>query len=466
MPAPSDAIAHLRHVLADEYEAFAQALCTVPPVSLRLNAAKSASKPIFADTTPVPWCATGFYLPQRPSFTLDPLLHAGAYYVQEASSMFVEQALRQHADLSQALSVLDLCAAPGGKSTLLVSLLNADSCLLANETVRSRAHILSENLAKWGSPHTAVTCNDPAQFAALAGCFDVLLCDAPCSGEGMFRKTPEAAGEWSMANVQLCAKRQSRILADAANLLDEGGLMVYSTCTFNPIENEEQVACLLQHTHFDYVSLRLDLAHFPQVVETCQTLPNGKIAYGYRFYPHRIEGEGLFIACLRRQDHPTTPQRTTKPHSPDKNRAVNAKERQALSAWLDQPKDFEYIQHLGEYYALPHALWTRWRKWANNPLLYWLNMGVKLGKLNGNNLIPAPELALSTALSPHINTIALSHEQALSYLRKEEINGHLPTTSNTWAAVAYEGLCLGWVKILQGRLNNHYPKEWRIRMNS
>lgn len=455
---------HLQTLLHHEYDAFIAALSHTPPVSVRLNPAKPTTQPIFDNAMPVDWCKQGFYLPQRPLFTLDPLLHAGAYYVQEASSMFIEQALCQSVEVTQPLSVLDLCAAPGGKSTLIASLLTADSCLLANEIVRGRAHILSENLAKWGSPNVAVSCNDPAHFAPLAGSFDVVLCDAPCSGEGMFRKNPSAIAEWSLGAVQLCATRQQRILANAADLVREGGVLIYSTCTFNSTENEAQMAWLLQHPNFDYTAQRLDIPPNWNIVESNQLLPNGKTLYGYRFYPHRIQGEGLFVACLRRHDTTSNGTRRRPKSLPDKMQTVSKKQKVSLMTWLIEPNSFEYLQYNDDIYALPNTLFDKWCAWASSSL-YWLNIGIKMGKLNGTELIPATELALSTALSPHIATLHLDHIQAINYLRKDElIVPTYDTAAKGWVAVAYEGHRLGWAKWVQGRINNHYPKEWRIRM--
>jgi 16S rRNA C967 or C1407 C5-methylase (RsmB/RsmF family) len=187
----------------------------------------------------VPWSSSGYYLSQRPSFTLDPLLHAGAYYVQEASSMFLEQALKQSIDLAQPLLVLDLCAAPGGKSTLLQSIISNESLLVSNEVIQTRVNILKENIIKWGAGNVVVTNNDPSAFSKLHGLFDVLVIDAPCSGSGLFRRDAEAINEWSEDNVQLCSQRQQRILADAWHCLKEDGVLIYSTCSYSAEEDEE-----------------------------------------------------------------------------------------------------------------------------------------------------------------------------------------------------------------------------------
>ncbi|MEX2233333.1 MAG: RsmB/NOP family class I SAM-dependent RNA methyltransferase, partial [Cyclobacteriaceae bacterium] len=234
---------------------FLKSLQEPPPVSIRIHPVKSQHQ--IADER-VPWSKYGEYLPTRPQFTLDPLFHAGSYYVQEASSMFLEQALKQSVNLDQSLNVLDLCAAPGGKSTHLLSLLNRDSLLVSNEAIRSRASILSENIQKWGYPNTIVTNNDPADFRKLKGFFDVIVIDAPCSGEGLFRKNPDAMDEWSPENVQLCAGRQKRILSDAWDSLRENGVLIYCTCTYNESENEDNLRWLQENYSVEFLKLSTD----------------------------------------------------------------------------------------------------------------------------------------------------------------------------------------------------------------
>ena len=204
-----------------------------PVVSVRINPEKITAAP-FGGAEKIPWSSTGYYLPERPSFTLDPLLHAGAYYVQEASSMFLEQCLRQTTDLSSPLKVLDLCAAPGGKSTLIQSFISNESLLVSNEVIKTRVAVLVENLSKWGNENVIATNNDPRDFARLNGFFDVLVIDAPCSGSGLFRRDPDAISEWSVAAVETCSMRQQRILSDSYACLKQNGILIYSTCSYSP----------------------------------------------------------------------------------------------------------------------------------------------------------------------------------------------------------------------------------------
>jgi 16S rRNA C967 or C1407 C5-methylase (RsmB/RsmF family) len=252
MELPKSFVERMQGQLGQAYTRFEQALQEPAPVSIRLNRRKLPITPLL---NPVPWTDSGHYLPERPLFTLDPRLHAGAYYVQEASSMFLEQALRQTVELSQPLQVLDLCGAPGGKSTHIASLLTEDSLLVANEVIRSRASILAENVTKWGSGNVLVTSNDPRDFGRLPAFFDVMVVDAPCSGEGMFRKDVQAIQEWSEENVKLCAQRQQRILLDVWEALKPGGTFIYSTCTWNEAENECNMAWLAEQENAQSLSL-------------------------------------------------------------------------------------------------------------------------------------------------------------------------------------------------------------------
>ena len=264
------------------------ALSARPEVSVRVNPFKLTLEELRAHFgaiagDPVPWAAEeAFYLLDRPSFTLDPLFHAGAYYVQEASSMYVgvlfERALGVLGRRT-GVRVLDLCAAPGGKTTQLLSHLDDTSLLVANEVMASRATVLSDNVARWGCSNVAVTSSDPAAFASLDGFFHVVVVDAPCSGEGMFRKDERAVAEWSPATVNLCAARQRRILADVWPALAPGGLLVYSTCTFNRREDEENVAWICDELGAEC----LDQRHF---------------------YPGEDRGEGFFAALVRKEVRP------------------------------------------------------------------------------------------------------------------------------------------------------------------
>lgn len=276
------------------YYSFVRALADEPPVSIRINSSKTTAVPTAADGGGrVPWCDDGYYLPVRPDFTFDPLLHAGHYYVQEASSMFVHRVISQY--VTSPVLMLDLCAAPGGKSTAALGALPAGSMLMTNEPVRQRAQILKENIQKWGCPDVIVTNNYPRDYAHSGLTFDVILCDVPCSGEGMFRKDSGAIGEWSPQNVDSCSRLQREIVADAWRCLRPGGLMIYSTCTFNTAENEENVrwAC----TELGATVLPVDTSDAWGI--SGSLLP-GFTEPVYRFIPGSTRGEGLFCAVMRK----------------------------------------------------------------------------------------------------------------------------------------------------------------------
>lgn len=362
--------------------------------------------------------------------------------------MFLEQALRQAVDLREPLRVLDVCGAPGGKSTLIQSLLSPESLLVSNEVIRNRSSILRENMIKWGAAGTLVTNNDPRDLARLENYFDVLVIDAPCSGSGLFRREPGAIAEWSPANVQLCSQRQQRILADSWPALRNGGTLIYSTCSYSREEDEDILDWLAGDLGAE--PIRLNVAPEWNIIET-----QGKSGgWGYRFYPDKIRGEGFFIACLRKTGGGSfaAPRKKNAPERPPK------KDEELLQRWLKPGTPLFFFRHQEYINALPVSL-------ANDlPVLqsamYLKKAGVKLGTLTAEEFIPEHELAISTIVSSRLPAVELDHEQALRYLRKEEL--HPDTTHRGWALVRYENHNLGWIKVLPNRSNNYYPKEWRI----
>lgn len=437
----------MQAVLGAEWPAFQAALSDAPPVSLRANAAKW-SGPAQHDGQ-VPWCLSGYYLSERPVFTLDPLLHAGAYYVQEASSMFVAEALRQTLDLSRPLLALDLAAAPGGKSTLIAGMLSADSLLIANEVIRSRYNILRHNLVRWGLPNVAISNHDPGDFAPLAGRFDLVLTDAPCSGEGLFRKDPDAMREWSPQQVSFCAARQRRILTDAVRLLAPGGVLVYSTCTYNFMENEENAEWLQTEAGLEYI---------PLVAPASWNIAESR--FGCRFYPNRVRGEGFYLVCFRKQGGKETPDKWKRTHALRLKHAA-AKTSDIIAAWLKHPAEMRLLEDAaGRLSAIPVAAEEAF--FTASAALYRIEPILELGEVKQGELIPAPALALNTALSGSLPSVDLDKTQALRYLRKED--PQLPQVPHGWILARYENLPLGWMKGLANRVNNYFPKEWRILM--
>jgi len=398
--------------------------------------------------TPVPWSREGYYLPERPSFTFDPYFHAGAYYVQEASSMFLEQMVRATVDLSQPLKVLDLCAAPGGKSTLLQSLISQDSLLVANEVIKPRAALLSDNLTKWGAANVVVSNNDPRDFSRLPGYFDLAVVDAPCSGSGLFRRDPELVEEWSLENVTLCSQRQQRIMADMLPSVKEGGVVIYSTCSFSAEEDETILDWLADHFELENIPVTLN-AEWNIVA----TVTHKRNCTGYRFYPDKLKGEGFFIAAFRKRSSETP--RKPKQH---KSTALTARQQEVITPWINVPDSYQYFMHQEEVLILPPLVA------AEIPLLrqqlYIRKAGVKAGHPSAKELIPDHQLAASTLVSDELPVVSLDLRQALQYLRKEDPG--VNTRVRGWALVRYEDMNLGWAKILPNRMNNYYPKELRI----
>lgn len=415
--------------------------------SIRVNPRKNKRLDL-ADREQVPWCPYGYYLPERPSFTLDPLFHAGAYYVQEASSMFIWFVLQQFIGTDTEKKVLDLCAAPGGKSSLLAAYFT-NGWVVANEVIKQRAAVLVENMTKWGSDHVVVTNNDPAHFQSLPGYFDVMVVDAPCSGSGMFRKDPAAMEEWSGHAVQLCSQRQQRILADVLPALTEEGILIYSTCSYSREEDEAIADWLVQEMGMESLSLPVPAGW--GIVETLS--PENK-ATGYRFYPDHIKGEGFFIAVFRKKSIGSDSHRLKELALP----APSRQEVQQVRSFLQLPETYSLFKQGEQIRAVP----ARWHKDLQvlAKALYIKKAGVGIGSIKGKDVIPEHELAMSHLWEGHFTPIPLTKEQALVYLRRKDLL--LPDAPKGWHLVAYEDLPLGWVKVLPNRLNNYYPAEWRI----
>lgn len=472
MMLPEAFVTRLRALLGS---AEASALCVAltegdTPVSVRRNPAKWAADelPFVADdaplaASPVPWCAEGRYLSARPVFALDPRWHAGAYYVQEAASMFVAAAYRAAFPDGAPQRALDLCAAPGGKSTLWRTLLPDDALLVANEPVKARANILAENLIKWGHPNTVVANAYPADFGGLSESFDLIATDVPCSGEGMFRKDLQARAEWSPEAVAHCAERQREILRDVWPALRPGGFLVYSTCTFNREENEDMVVFACEELGAELISIPLD-ASWPIAGDT-----TGRDLSVYHFFPHRTAGEGLFLALLRK----TSGEGDDDSGAVLKTRRADRDKRRKTAKTEAPPREFKTWLRESEAFALRLLPDDRWNavpsahadfveRLAGVARL--LVSGVTLAERKGQKLVPHTALALSTALAPEaFPTVALSSAEARCFLRREAMV--LPAdVPRGYVLATFEGLPLGWLNNLGSRANNLYPAEWRLRL--
>lgn len=414
---PAEFEKNMRQLLGDaRFEAFSSAMDEQPPVSIRLNPLKTAlmddeHRKRFSQRLgdAVPWCEGGFYLPQRPQFTFDPLMHGGVYYVQEASSMFLHTVLRQLLP-DRPVAMLDLCAAPGGKSTVARAALPEGSLLMSNEPMRTRAQILGENMQKWGHPNVIVTNNYPHDYVKAGLKFDIILCDVPCSGEGMMRKDAGAVSQWSQALVEQCWQLQRQIVADAWECLADGGLLIYSTCTFNTQENEENIRWCQEQLAAEVTGIDVD--HSWGI--TNSLLPHFS-APVYRFIPGLTRGEGLFMAAMRKSAGST---------KADNDTTLRSKAQKRLNILCDGPK--------------PPAK-------------------------KGKDLLPDVSVALAVDTQKEaFPRCELTWEQAVAYLRRETI-ALPPEMPRGIVMVTFWNIPLGFVKNIGNRANNLYPQEWKIK---
>lgn len=453
MVLPQEFTTYTRALMGDElYEKLHAVLDQEPPVSLRLNPFKTINgeTEVCNVDEGVTWSDNGYYLSGRPNFTFDPLFHAGAYYVQEASSMFVAWIVKQL--IHSPITMLDLCAAPGGKSTALRSVLPQGSLLFCNEPITQRASILAENVQKFGHPDMVVTSNFAADYRKSGLQFDAILADVPCSGEGMFRKDAGAIAEWSETNVEHCWRLQREIIADIWACLKPGGLLIYSTCTFNDKENERNVEWIAQE-----LGAVPDLPSIPSEWNITRSIGSGLPAC--RFIPGVSKGEGLFL-CVLRKSLEDDIAHEEKRKRPQKSMAQKNKLPETPQ-WLNADLAFDTRQVNGNIHAIP-SQWTGQFDKANATLRT-IHAGVALATQKGKDLVPHPALAHSIALNTNaFNKCELDYESAIAFLRREAIT-LTPETPRGYVLVTYQGMPLGFVKNIGNRANNLYPQEWRIK---
>ena len=434
-----------------ERDGLLAALEREPEVSIRFNTKAYGLENLVSESLAcsadgrVPWFNDAVYLDHRPQFTMDPLLHQGCYYVQEASSMFLAQAVRRCVD--RPVRVLDLCAAPGGKSTLLAQLLPQGSLLISNEIQRSRAQILAENMVKWGRSGVMVTCNTPKQIGQSSLMFDLIAVDAPCSGEGMFRKDEGAVRDWSIGNVEMCAARQREIIEDIWPALKPGGYLIYSTCTFNRFEDEDNVRWIMDR----FGAAPVDLNPEPEWNIT-GSLTDDDIPV-YHFMQHRTRGEGFFI-CLLRKPEGAFCELKSKTF-----KSEGSKVPAECRTWLE-PEGYEFFIKNESVYALPLSLAND--MWRAGQELYALVPGIEVAVLKGRDWVPAHALAMNTALNrTAFNCVEVTRQQALEYLHCDALR--LDDVSRGIVLLTYQNIPLGFAKNIGNRANNMYPQEWRIR---
>jgi 16S rRNA C967 or C1407 C5-methylase (RsmB/RsmF family)/NOL1/NOP2/fmu family ribosome biogenesis protein len=424
-----------------------EALDKPAPVSIRLNPGKWPGMPVNSER--VPWAGNGYYLDPRPLFTLDPLFHAGCYYPQEASGMFLEQIYNQVIKDKRNIRVLDVCGAPGGKSTHLSSLIGSGGLLVANEVIRSRTGILAENITKWGYGNTIVTNSDPEGFSELRGYFDMILVDAPCSGEGMFSDL-SVRNEWSPENTALCSDRQKRIVMDIWPSLKENGILIYSTCTFNPEENEEIIRWLSDKTKAQPV--RIDISKFEGITEI-----NHCGISGYGFYPGKIKGEGLFISVLKK---PGDSPGINIPRPGKDDNKVTDNDSKTAAKLIDS--NLQNLYRNGDIvYEL--SLPVEEYRFLRNHLRV-IKAGTALFKSRRDDFTPLHDLALYCNIKDDaFPKIELDYQQSVTFLKKENLT--LRESVHGWILLAYKGVNLGFAKNIGSRINNYFPMEWRIRMS-
>lgn len=433
-------------------EAFVHAINQVPVTSVRLHPEKKVNLELALGQS-VPWATDGYFLKERPIFTLDPHFHAGAYYVQDASSQFLEKVLdhiKPH--LPENPKILDLCAAPGGKSTHILSWMQHNGILVTNEVIQSRVKILHENIVKWGYENVIVTHSDPKTFVQVPEFFDVIVVDAPCSGEGLFRKDTNATNEWSQSNCDLCASRQKRIVSDVLPALKPGGFLIYSTCTFNPLENEDNA---------DFFAGQLALKNIPVPYESFSgvTAVVSKTGQeGYAFFPNRVQGEGFYITCFQKEGEAEEPSGGQKKKQKNKEEAIPSQ----LFQYVRKDRELDIISFLGNYFIFPKRDRSVFEYLKNRIKIY--SVGVNIGAVKGKDFVPSHALLQSLVLDRSVfSYISIKREEALYYLRKDDFQ-MVENGRNGWYAVDYQNSLLGWVKKIDKRWNNYYPKELKINM--
>lgn len=442
---PQSFVDRIKHQFPDDAMELISALDDAPKTSIHLHPLKSNH--IDLSGVKVPWFDRGFILTERPSFTLDPLFHAGCYYPQESSSMFLNHVLSSIWKEKKNIVSLDLCAAPGGKSLILSSFFGNDGLVFSNEVNKTRNSILCENLQKWSAVNTLVSQTSSEKWSTAGIDFDLVLVDAPCSGEGMFRKDHESRNEWNEHAAAACGRRQTDILNDVTPIIREGGILIYSTCTFAVEENEQQCRALMESGQWESVSIGIDPSWNIRIIEE-----NGYQAY--QFLPHRIPGEGFFISVFRKKSNTST---RNKQRPVRVFRAIDRQEKEILKSWVDGDCHLTVAPDQSIYASSVDA--DTLNSWASG--IYFTMPGIEVGRLVRNELIPAHALALSPLRNPSLHEEELNEDEALQFLRGESIQ---PFSHVGWVVVKYKTHPLGWVKSLSNRVNNYYPKEYRIKM--
>jgi len=418
-----------------EANVFLESLSTPHQTTIRRHAIKSNGDN-YKSFSKVPWCQHAYILPERPHFNQEPSFLTGEYYVQESSSMFLDHILNQ-LHLPETPLILDACAAPGGKSTIILDYLQGKGTLIANEVIRSRAKVLSENLVKWGYHNYVITNSDLSKFSDSHS-FDLVLIDAPCSGEGLFRRDPSAMDHWSLEHVKHCAARQKRIFNDTLKLVKPGGYIVYSTCTYNKQENEEQIEFLIKEHDLEYCTI-----DYPKEWKIVQT------DLGLRFFPHLTNGEGLFMAVLRKNENENHCG-NRKVFADKQMKSFSKKDLQVIHRWTgsDNPEFYvEYQDGIIMYTGhINHELFKKQRIYS---------FGRHLGKLIHEELRPHPHFAFSFEFSDHIRQQELKRSDIIKLIDRNMVES---LGESGWTLLTYRGNGLYWAKSLKNKFKVQYPK--------
>lgn len=440
---PADFVDRIVKQFPNEHSVFLSAISNPVEHSVHVNPKCSLALDFLKDS--VAWWRGGYYLKQRPSYISDPLFHAGVYYPQESSSMIIGAIVSRLIEGKSDLRCLDVCAAPGGKSILLSETIGKNGFLVSNEINKLRNSVLRENLVKWGAQNVMVSCNSSHDFLGVSSFFDLVLVDAPCSGEGMFRKDDVAIQEWSTHNVALCAERQKEILGNISGSIRKDGYLIYSTCTFAPEENEGAIDWLLEN---GFESVEVNLNSFEGL-----TSIDYRGVQTFRFYPHKSRGEGFFVAVLKKIEQADIKRK--KVHDVLKYKRLNNLDelkpnvRSVVGSCiqLDEGKVFELPCSIEDFKLL-------------NSSLYFSMPGIELGEMKKNDFVPGHGGLMCGRFGLE-NSLELDVSDALKYLKREDFQKEAPTLG--WVPVVFKGYPLGWIKNLGNRKNNYYPKDWRIR---
>jgi 16S rRNA C967 or C1407 C5-methylase (RsmB/RsmF family)/NOL1/NOP2/fmu family ribosome biogenesis protein len=437
----------------NEALALEAALSDESPVSIRLNPLKPSHH--FENLEPVPWCPNGYYLPSRISFTLDPYFHGGHYYVQEASSMWLDHVIRS-LGLPKESKILDLCAAPGGKTTLIAGTLGKEVMIHAHETHSSRAEVLRQNLVKWGYPNFLVSTGPIQKLPASGILYDLVVVDAPCSGEGMFRKEPEAIAQWNDLKVNKCHFMQRDILQIATQLVRPGGYILYSTCTFNSKENEESLSTILSGGNFQ----SLHVPHHPKIESLIKSDNGSSIVY--RCLPHRIRGEGFSFSLLKNANNEE--QNVTLRKNNENKATAKPDSLSVLNRYIQNPSAYRIAEYESGFCALRES-WVEAYQSCRNAKIQLIHAGIPLGSFKGKDWVPNHALALSTELDPNNGKVSMDLAQSLDYLRALDPKEIPPPDQdqNKWFLASFESVNLGWFKLNGHKFKNYLPKDLRIR---